>query len=134
MVTPASTVSCWYPGTACATPGAVWFSGEISHALVVEASERAARLDLPLVADADAVAATWASVRAADLRAAARSICRPTLVVHGELDDQCPITHGAWLANHIRDAAWLPLASVGHAALGQASAALGSSMKSFLMP
>lgn len=119
-------------GTACATPGAVWFRSETPQALEEEARARAERLGLKAVADADAVAATWASVRGADLRDAARGIRRPTLVVHGELDDECPLDHGRWLADHVPGARWLPLPGVGHAALGQAAATLGSSMSAFL--
>jgi len=119
-------------GTACATPGAVWFHGETPEALAEEARARAQRLGLTAVADADAVAATWASVRGADLRDAARAIRRPTLVVHGEHDDQCPLDHGRWLARNVPQAQWLPLAGVGHAALGACPADLGSSMSTFL--
>lgn len=119
-------------GTACATPGAVWFHSETPQALADEARARAQRLGLKSVADADAVAATWASVRVADLRDVARRIRRPTLVVHGELDDECPLAHGQWLADHVPGAAWLPLPGVGHAALGEAKATLGSSISTFL--
>jgi pimeloyl-ACP methyl ester carboxylesterase len=119
-------------GTACATPGAVWFHGETPEALAEEARARAQRLGLRTVADADAVAATWSSVREADLRDAARAIRRPTLVVHGELDDQCPLDHGHWLARNVSQAQWMPLAGVGHAALGACPADLGSSMSAFL--
>jgi pimeloyl-ACP methyl ester carboxylesterase len=119
-------------GTACATPGAVWFQGETPASLAAEARERAQRLGLKAVADADAVASTWASVRVADLRDAARTIRRPTLVVHGEHDDQCPLDHGRWLASNVPQAQWLPLAGVGHSALGACPADLGSSMSAFL--
>jgi pimeloyl-ACP methyl ester carboxylesterase len=119
-------------GTACATPGAVWFRSETPQALEEEARTRAERLGLKAVADADAVAATWASVRGADLRDAARGIRCPTLVVHGELDDECPLDHGRWLADHVPGAHWLLLPGVGHAALGQAATTLGSSMSAFL--
>lgn len=119
-------------GTACATPGAVWFQGDSPEALAAEAQARAQRLGLKAVADADAVAATWASVRGADLRATARAIRRPTLVVHGELDDQCPLEHGRWLGSNVPQAQWLPMAGVGHAALGACPVDLGSSMSTFL--
>lgn len=119
-------------GTACATPGAEWFVGETPEALAEEARARAQRLGLKAVADADAVAFTWASVRTADLREAARGIRRPTLVVHGDQDDQCPIEHGRWLACNVPKAQWMPLAGVGHAALGACPADLGSSMSTFL--
>lgn len=121
-------------GTACATQGAVWFRGETPEALEQEARERAERLQLKAVADADAVAASWASVRHADLREAARAIRRPTLVVHGERDDECPFAHGRWLADHVPGAAWLPLPGVGHSAMAQAGEVLGSSMSAFLKP
>lgn len=119
-------------GTACATPGAVWFHGRTPEELADEARARADRLGLKSVADADAVAASWASVRSADLREAARHIRRPTLVAHGELDDQCPLAHGRWLGEHIPGAAWLPLPGVGHAVLSEAGSSLGSSMSAFL--
>lgn len=119
-------------GTARANPGAVWFQGDSPRALAEEAYERAERLGLTAVADADAVAASWAAVRGADLRDVACAIRVPTLVAHGELDDQCPIAHGRWLANHIHGADCLPLPGVGHAALAQAASPLGSSMSAFL--
>lgn len=119
-------------GTACATPGAVWFHSETPEALAQEARERAERLGLRAVADPDAVAASWASVRGADLREAAGQIRCPVLVAHGELDDDCPLAHGEWLARHIPAARWLPLPGIGHAALGAATAVLGSSMSAFL--
>jgi pimeloyl-ACP methyl ester carboxylesterase len=119
-------------GTACATPGAVWFHSATPEALAQEARERAERLGLSAVADPDAVAASWASVRGADLREAARQVRCPTLVAHGELDEDCPLAHGRWLADHIPGARWLPLPGIGHAALGAASAVLGSSMSGFL--
>jgi pimeloyl-ACP methyl ester carboxylesterase len=119
-------------GTACATPGAVWFRGDTPAALEREARERAERLQLKAVADADAVAATWASVRHADLREAARGIRLPTLVAHGELDDECPFEHGRWLAEHVPGVRWLPLPGVGHSAMAQAGDTLGSSMSEFL--
>ncbi len=118
-------------GTACATPGAAWFKGATPQAVVEEADARAARLGLKLVADADAVAASWASVRSADLRSAARDIRCPTLVVHGEFDEDSPVSHGRWLAEHVPEAKWLPLSGVGHAALG-ASTDLGCSLSEFL--
>lgn len=119
-------------GTACATPGAVWFHGETPQALADEARARAERLGLKAVADADAVAASWASVRTADLRTAAQGIRRPTLVIHGELDDECPLAHGRWLADHVPGAQWLPLPGVGHAALGATTPHLGSSLGAFM--
>lgn len=119
-------------GTACATPGAVWFHSETAQALAEEAQARAVRLNLRAVADAEAVAASWASVRGADLRDAARAIRRPTLVAHGDLDDQCPPAHGRWLAEHVQGASWQPLPGVGHAALTEGAADLGFSMRAFL--
>ncbi len=119
-------------GTACATPGAVWFRGETPAALEQEARDRAERLQLKAVADADAVAASWASVRDADLRDVVRGIRLPTLVAHGELDDECPLAHGHWLAANVHGAQWLPLPGVGHSAMAQAAATLGVSMTAFL--
>lgn len=119
-------------GTACATPGAMWFKGETAQAVAEEADARALRLGLKRVADAEAVAASWLSVRSADLRSAARGIRRPTLVIHGELDDDCPLSHGRWLADNVPEANWLPLPGVGHSVLSAPASNLGSSLTSFL--
>jgi pimeloyl-ACP methyl ester carboxylesterase len=119
-------------GTACAVPGAVWFRGESAREVAEEAHARARRLGLTAVADADAVAASWASVRAADLRTAAQAVTVPALVIHGEADDQCPLAHGLWLADHLRASRWMPLPGVGHAALSQATTTVGEAMRAFL--
>ncbi len=119
-------------GTACATPGAMWFKGETPQAVAEEADARALRLGLKRVADAEAVAASWVSVRSADLRRAARCIRRPTLVIHGELDEDCPLSHGRWLADNVLDANWLPLPGVGHSVLSAPASNLGSSLSLFL--
>jgi len=101
-------------GTACATPGAQWFRGDNPEAVAREAKARAARLGLTAVADADAVAHAWFSVRDADLRAALGRIVVPTLVLHGDDDDQCPLAHGCALAQAIPGARLRVLAGVGH--------------------
>lgn len=88
-------------GTAHAGGEAVWFHAEALADLAVEARERAERLALTSYASPPAVAGAWASVRAADLRPTLPQISLPTLVLHGDLDDQCPLEHGRRIASAI---------------------------------
>jgi pimeloyl-ACP methyl ester carboxylesterase len=47
------------------------------------------------------VAASWQHVRLTDFRDELETICMPVQVLHGALDDQCPIAHGRLLAQRI---------------------------------
>lgn len=84
---------------------AVWFQSETVEDLADEARERAERLGLSAYATPTAVAGSWASVRAADLRAELGRLRLPTLVLHGDRDDQCPLSHGREIAAAIPGAA-----------------------------
>jgi pimeloyl-ACP methyl ester carboxylesterase len=88
-------------GTAHAGDEAVWFHADTLAGLAAEAVERAERLALTSYASPAAVAGAWASVRVADLRPALPQISLPTLVLHGDLDDQCPLEHGRRIASGI---------------------------------
>lgn len=105
-------------------PEAAWFRADDLDGLRAEARARAERLGLSAVADAEAVACGWQSVRGLDLRGGAARIDRPTLVVHGEDDDQCPLAHGRALAEAIPGAHWHALPGIGHNVLSAAPQAL----------
>ena len=91
-----------------AHPGseAVWFHAETPEGVAQEAGERAVKLGLTAYATPTAVAGAWASVRAADVRPVLGRINLPTLVLHGDLDDQCPLAHGQVIAAGIPDASF----------------------------
>jgi pimeloyl-[acyl-carrier protein] methyl ester esterase len=57
---------------------------------------------------------TLAWLRDTDLRAEARDIACPTLVVHGARDSLAPIEAGRWLAKHIRDARLVEIEDAAH--------------------
>lgn len=109
-------------------PEATWFHAADIEALRTEAQQRAERLGLTQVADAEAVAWSWQSARGLDLAAGAARIQRPTLVVHGETDDQCPLSHGRALADAVAGSHWLPLPGVGHNVLSAEPARLAAAM------
>lgn len=88
-------------GTACPGVDAVWFEGKDADAIAEEAVGRAERLALRTSATPSAVAGAWMSVREADLRNVLPGIRVPTLVLHGEADDQCPAAHGEAIARAV---------------------------------
>ena len=102
------------------------------EAVVAEAQARAQRLGLTQVADPQAVAWTWRSARALDQREVLPTINTPTLVLHGQDDQDSPLAHGEMLARGIPGAQWRPLPGQAHAVLATATADVGSAMREFL--
>lgn len=119
-------------GTPKAADGALWFKSDSLEGLVGEAQQRALRLGLKDPADHEAVAWSWKSVLAADHVQVLPRIFVPTLVIHGERDDDCPIAHGQRMANDITGAQWCPLPGVGHSIFGEAAEEVGQAMATFL--
>ncbi|WP_371348849.1 alpha/beta fold hydrolase [Ancylobacter sp. IITR112] len=101
-------------GTAHPGREAVWFHAETPEGVAQEAAARAARLGLTASATPTAVAGAWASVRAADLRPGLARITLPTLLLHGERDDQCPLAHGRVIAAGIAQASLEIWPGAGH--------------------
>lgn len=91
-------------GTARPGHDAVWFHAHTTDGVAEEARARAVRLALSAYATPTAVAGAWASARAADLREVLSRVVLPTLVMHGEQDDQCPLAHGRLIAAGLSDA------------------------------
>jgi len=118
-------------GTPCAAQ-ANWFAAVEVEAVVAEAQARAQRLGLTQVADPQAVAWTWRSARALDQREVLPTINIPTLVLHGQDDQDSPLAHGEMLARGIPGAQWRPLPGQAHAVLATATADVGSAMREFL--
>lgn len=109
-----------------------WFSSVDVVDVVAEAQARAQRLGLSEVADPMAVAWTWRSARALDQANVLDTIDRPTCVIHGELDQDSPLSHGQVLAQGIRGAQFQCLAGQAHAVLSSATAEVGASIQEFL--
>lgn len=101
-------------GTARPGGEAVWFRASTPEELVTEAQARAARLRLSEAADPLAVAGAWLSVRDCNLESVLPRIGVPTLVLHGESDDECPVSHGRRLAALIPGARFEPWEGAGH--------------------
>lgn len=101
-------------GTACPGKEAVWFRGTTVKAIEIEAAARAERLKLTACASGTAVAGSWMSARRADLRPVLSDIAVPVHVLHGDMDDQCPLEHGRVMAEAIPGAAFDVWKGVGH--------------------
>ncbi|PLQ00393.1 alpha/beta fold hydrolase [Cupriavidus pauculus] len=92
-----------------------WFPAVSSETALRDAiAARERRLGLREAADHQTVAWTWMSIRDTDQRAELRHVTCPTRVIHGSADDDCPLHHGAALAEGIPDAALHVLHGAGH--------------------
>lgn len=98
--------------------GAVaWFPPSSPDALLEAIAAREQRLGLREAADHRAVAWTWNAIRRTDQRGELAHITTPARVIHGSEDAECPLTHGAMLANGILGAEFHVLQGAGHSVL-----------------
>lgn len=109
-----------FSGTPCVGTEARWFGTGPVESIREEASERAVRMGLTQAADADAVAWSWQSVRPADFRPLLGTLRLPVRLVHGDLDDQCPVAHAELMAATIPGARLKVLPGVRHNTLREA--------------
>lgn len=91
-------------GSACPDGRCPWFQGDDVESVVSEAQARAAALGLKECADPIAVAGAWLAARDADLRSTLPRLSVPTLIIHGDRDDQCPVEHARAMAAAIANA------------------------------
>ncbi|TNF62093.1 MAG: alpha/beta hydrolase [Burkholderiales bacterium] len=110
---------------------AAWFSGDSLQAVALEAEARARALGLDSVADPDAVARSWLSVRTLDQRGILPLVRCPVMVIHGDADRQSPPCDGRLLAETLPDARWQELAAAGHAILEEVPDQVAQSLKNF---
>ncbi|NSX16589.1 alpha/beta hydrolase [Cupriavidus taiwanensis] len=96
-----------------------WFEPAPPGALLEAIAMRERRLGLREAADHRTVAWTWESIRHTDQRGTLAQVRCRTLVIHGSEDEDCPLAHGAMLANGIADAQLLVLDGAGHGVLTQ---------------
>jgi len=111
-------------GTACPGGECPWFHGSDVAAISREAEARAQAMGLREYAAPVAVAGAWLSARRADLRPMLGSVAVPALILHGERDEQCPLTHARVLAEGIRGAELEVLPGLGHGLPSEAPAHL----------
>ncbi|MDR7093565.1 alpha/beta fold hydrolase [Hydrogenophaga laconesensis] len=107
-----------------------WFTRD-DNALMASVAERRQRLGLREHADDEAVVATWQAIRDSDQRALLPGINLPVRVVHGRDDDDCPLEHGALLAQGLR-APLLALDGVGHSVPALAPEAVAQQLQLLL--
>ena len=91
-----------------------------------------ARLDERGPPSAGALATTLGWLRATDLRADARAIAVPTLVVHGARDALAPVEAGRWLAANIPAARLVELPDAAHLPFFTHREAFAQSLESFV--
>lgn len=108
-----------------------WFT-EDGAALHREIRAREQRLGLQQAADVEAVAMTWQALRHTDQRGLLAGIAIPALVIHGSEDQDCPPSHGQWLAQGMAHAQLLTLQGAGHSVLTEATAQVAQAIDNFL--
>lgn len=82
--------------------GAVaWFPQSSPDGLLAAVAAREQRLGLREAADHRTVALTWDAIRQTNQIGDLAHVTCPALVIHGTEDDDCPISHGAMLAEGI---------------------------------
>lgn len=109
-----------------------WFRASDGAALDAEIAAREARLGLADAADHDAVAFTWRALRGTDQRGVLANIDTPTLIVHGDGDDESPIEHAHWLRDGLPNAQLHAIAGGGHGVLTENTAEVVPAMRRFL--
>jgi pimeloyl-ACP methyl ester carboxylesterase len=90
------------------------FRGRTVSEVVIEAQNRSEAAGMFNVADPIAVAHTWFSLQHLDFRGTLSSIDKPTVVIHGTNDAECPASQGKFMAERIPSAVWVPLEQIDH--------------------
>ncbi|WP_149138492.1 alpha/beta fold hydrolase [Cupriavidus campinensis] len=94
-----------------------WFPPSSPDALLEAIATREQRLGLREAADHRTVAWTWNAIRRTDQRGELAHITTPARVIHGSEDADCPLTHGAMLADGVPRAEFHVLQGAGHSVL-----------------
>lgn len=106
-----------------------WFEPAAPKALLKAIAMRERRLGLREAADHRTVAWTWEAIRHTDQRAELGKVRCRTLIIHGSEDDDCPLIHGAMLANGIPDAELVVLHGAGHGVLTQCTSEIARHLR-----
>lgn len=108
-----------------------WFHAEDTPALLQEIAAREQRLGLREAAGHQDVAWTWQANRHHDLYEELPALSIPTLIIHGELDQDCPIEHAHLLEQQMPQAHLHSLPGAGHSILGSHTALIASLIDQF---
>ncbi|ERI33641.1 MULTISPECIES: alpha/beta fold hydrolase [Alcaligenes] len=108
-----------------------WFKAQDTPALLQEIAEREQRLGLLEAAGHLDVAWTWLANRHHDLYAQLPRISIPSLIIHGEQDQDCPIEHAHRLAQALPQATLHSLPDAGHSILGSHTELIASLIEPF---
>ena len=108
-----------------------WFHAQETSALLQEIAEREQRLGLTEAAGHQDVAWTWLANRHHDLYEQLPDIQIPALLIHGEQDQDCPLSHAQLLAQNLAQARLHILPNAGHSILGSHSAQIASLIDNF---
>jgi pimeloyl-ACP methyl ester carboxylesterase len=106
-----------------------WFTPSSPDALLAAIAAREQRLGLREAADHRTVAWTWNAIRRTDQRGELAHIACPALVIHGSEDADCPLSHGAMLADGIPRAELLVLQGAGHSVLTERTDAIAAYLR-----
>lgn len=108
-----------------------WFQAQDTPTLLQEIAEREQRLGLQEAAGHQDVAWTWLANRHHDLHAQVPRIAIPSLIIHGEQDQDCPIAHAHQLAQALPQATLHSLPDAGHSILGSHTELIASLIAPF---
>lgn len=109
-----------------------WFRATDEPLLRQEIAGRERRLGLSEAAEHETVAWTWQSLRGTDQRSLLPGMPWPTLLVHGEQDEDCPASHARMLAAGLPDATLTLLAGAGHGILSQHTQQVAAALQAWL--
>ena len=113
------------------TDKAVWFKGETAEEIAEEARLRAERLNLSEAADPVAVAGAWMAARSANYRPEINSLNLPCLILHGDADPECPVSHARLMAERIALSRLEIWEGCGHMPMIHAPRILADTLRSF---
>lgn len=108
-----------------------WFKAQDTPPLLQEIAQREQALGLTEAAAHQDVAWTWLANRHHDLYAQLPLISIPTLIIHGEQDQDCPVEHARLLAQALPHATLHCLPNAGHSILGSHTSLIASLIDDF---
>lgn len=113
-------------------PGqAPWFTRQ-GDQLLAEIAAREKRLNLAMAADHQAVAWTWEALQDVDHSACLGGIRLPTLIIHGDADQDSPIEHARWMSAGIPNAELRIIAGAGHSLLTENTMVVAEHIQAFI--
>ena len=109
-----------------------WFRAHVPDELLSEIAQREQRLGLREAAGHQDVAWTWQANRHSDQRNELHRISIPCLLIHGEQDEDCPLSHAEQLNQGLPCSTLHVLPGAGHSVLGSHTADIARLTDDFL--